>query len=154
VRCEIGRMIERYPDKILSTSYMVEVSTTNSLFGTPWGYEVCATISANYEKNLVRMRNGHPYNPHFRAYMPDLQSVRRCCVGEDRDCSQCYNAYARHTWIMINRDLHLGSKDDFTKWLTAVYVFYLAARAVDWREGERLLPEIHERVRAAQAAAG
>jgi MoaA/NifB/PqqE/SkfB family radical SAM enzyme len=150
VRSEIDKMIDRYPEKVLTTSYMAEVSTTNRLFGQEWGYDVCATLSSNYEKNFERLKNGNPYNPHFRAYNPDLKSVRRCCVGEDRDCSQCYNAYARHTWIMINRDLHLETRDDYTNWLTSVYMFYLAARAVDWHEGVKLLPEIHERVSAIQ----
>lgn len=149
-RREIDRMIDKYPDRILTTSYGAKIAATDKLYDLTWGYDVCPVISSNYEKNAARMENGQPYNPHFRAYLPDLESVRRCTVGEDSDCSQCHNAYARHTWILINRDLHLGSKQEFTNWLTSVYMFYLAGGSIDADEGRRLLPEIHERTRAAR----
>lgn len=150
VRVEVDKMIDRYPDRIISTSYLNKVVTTSSLYDMKWGYDVCPTISSNYEKNQERMKNGQPFNAHFRAYNPDLQTVRRCCVGEDRDCSKCYNAYARHTWIMINKHRHMGSKQEFTNWLTSVYTFYMIVRAVDFEKGVELLPQIHERVRAAR----
>jgi hypothetical protein len=150
VREEVDRMIDTFPDRIISTTYLNQVATTNRLYDMTWGYDVCPTISANYEKNRQRTLNGHPYNHHFRAYNPDLQSVRRCCVGEDRDCSKCYNAYARHTWIMINKHLHLGSKEEFTNWLTSVFTFYMIVRAVDFEQSVKLLPEIHERLRQAR----
>jgi len=147
VRREVDRMIDRFPDRIISTSYLNKVATTNRLFDQSWGYDVCPTISANNPKNHDRLTNGMPFNPHFRAYNPDLQTVRRCCVGEARDCDKCYNAYARHTWIMINKHKHLDTKDDFVNWLTSVYTFYLIIHAVDFAEGVSLLPEIHRRVR-------
>lgn len=149
VRREVDRLIEMFPDRIISTSYVNKVATTNRLFEQTWGYDVCPTISANYERNRERMQNGNRYNAHFRAYNPDLRTVRRCCVGENRDCSKCYNAYARYTWIMINRARHMGSLRDFTNWLTSMYSFYLIVQAVDLDEGAKLLPELHERVRRA-----
>jgi hypothetical protein len=153
VRREIDRMIDLYPESIVSTSYLNKVCTTSELFGQRWGFDVCATVSTNHEKNQPRFRNGNPWNPHFRAYLPDLQNVRRCCVGEARDCDKCYNANARHTWVLINRDQHLRTKQDFTNWLTSAYIFYLTARAIPWEEGVKLLPEIHERTRAARDTA-
>lgn len=147
VRREIDRVIDLFPDRILSTSYLNKVVTTSELYGMKWGYDVCSTISANHPKNRSRLENGIPFNPHFRSYLPDLKSVRRCCVGDARDCARCYNANARHTWILMNRHQHLGSKQEFTNWLTSAYVFYLGARAVDWDEGIKLLPEIHQRLR-------
>jgi len=154
VRDEIYRMIDKYPDKIISTAYQVRVATTDTLFDLNWGYDVCPIISGNYEKNFARMRNGQPYSPHFRAYSPDLTTVRRCTVGEDSDCNDCHNAYARHTWILINRDLHLNSKQDFTNWLTAQYMFYAGAGAIDLGEALPNLPEIHRRTRAARITEG
>lgn len=150
VRREIDRMIDKYPDRILTTSYAAKIATTDKLYDLTWGYDVCPIISSNLEKNAARMRNGQPYSPHFRAYLPDLKTVRRCTVGEDSDCNSCHNAYARHTWILINRDLHLDSKQEFTNWLTSVFMFYLAGGAIDRDEGLKLLPEIHERTRAAR----
>lgn len=153
VRVAIDRMIERYPDSILTTTYMNKVATTGELYGMDWGYDVCGTVSTNYEKNAERLENGQPYSPHFRAYLPDLRSVRRCCVGEDRDCAKCRNSYAKHTWIMVNSRLHAGSKEEFTDWLTTMYSFYLTTRGVDRDRAARdLLPEVHARLRMHSAA--
>ena len=41
---------------------------------------------------------------------------------------------------------HLGSKQEFTNWLTSMYLFYLINRLVDYETGINLLPEIHKRV--------
>lgn len=147
VRRQVDRMIDAYPERIISTSYLNKVATTNRLFEQQWGYNVCPTVSANNPKNADRLANGIPFNPHFRAYNPDLQTVRRCCVGEARDCEKCYNAYARHTWIMINKKKHMESKSDFTNWLSSVFTFYLLIRAIDFDAGAAMLPEIHRRLR-------
>ena len=48
---------------------------------------------------------------------------------------------------MLNLKKHLGTKQDFTNWLATMYLFYLINRIVDFREGVKLLPEIHRRVR-------
>jgi hypothetical protein len=46
---------------------------------------------------------------------------------------------------MVNMKKHLGSKQEFTNWLTSMYLFYLINRLVDVEEGGKHLPEIHER---------
>lgn len=148
VREAIDRMISRYPDRILTTSYMNKVACEGRLYGMDWGYDVCATVSTNYDKNAERLENGQPYSPHFRAYLPDLRTVRRCCVGEDRDCAKCRNSYAKHTWIMVNKRLHAATEQEFTNWLTTMYSFYLTTRGVDRDQAARdLLPEVHARLR-------
>jgi hypothetical protein len=48
---------------------------------------------------------------------------------------------------MLNMRRHLGSKQEFTNWLTTMYLFYLMNRFVDFDAGISLLPEIHRRVR-------
>jgi hypothetical protein len=48
---------------------------------------------------------------------------------------------------MLNMRRHLGSKQEFTNWLTTMYLFYLMNRFVDFDAGVSLLPEIHRRVR-------
>lgn len=146
VRREINRMIDRYPDRILLTSYVYEVISTGKLYDEEWGYDVCASVSVNNEKNTERLKNGKPYSPHFRAYNPDLKSTRRCCVGEDRDCSTCLDVWAHTSWIILNMKRHMGSEQEFTNWLTSLYSFYLVNRIVDFEVGSQLLPEIHERL--------
>jgi hypothetical protein len=150
VRSEVDRMLDRFPDRILTSTYINEVTTTNMLLGEKWGYDVCCTISTDNPVNSERMRNGHPFNPHFRAYNSDLKTTRRCCVGIDSDCNKCYNVYARFSWIMTHLERHLSSKKDFTNWLSSLYLFYLGNRIIDFEEGVSLLPELHDRLRCLQ----
>ena len=102
VRREVDRMIDRFPDRILTSSYINEVTTTNSLLGKRWGYDVCCTVSPDHPVNRERIKNGEMFNPHFRAYNSDLRTTRRCCVGIESDCNKCYNVYARFSWIMAD----------------------------------------------------
>jgi hypothetical protein len=147
VRREINRMIDRYPDKILLSSYMSQVISSGKLYNESWGYDVCCNLSVDNEMNAGRFKNGKPFNAHFKAFNPDLKSTRRCCVGDARDCSTCFNVWTHVGWIMLNMQLHLGSKQEFTNWLTTMYLFYLINRIVDFEEGVKLLPEIHHRLR-------
>ncbi len=147
VRREINRMIDRYPDRILLSSYMSQTVSSGRLYDEQWGYDVCCSLSVDNAKNAERLANGNKYNPHFRAYNPDLQSTRRCCIGEDRDCNNCFDVWAHASWIMLNMKKHMKSKQEFTHWLTTMYLFYLMNRIVDWDAGIKRLPEIHERLR-------
>ncbi|RMI12462.1 MAG: radical SAM protein [Calditrichaeota bacterium] len=148
VREEIERMIERYPDRILMTRYLAEVVSTGWLYDERWGYDVCTSITADHPVNRERIANGKPYNPHFRAYNADFCTTRRCCTGIDRDCDSCFDTWEHFSWVMLNLRKHLGSKQEFTNWLTTMYLFYLINRIVDFEEGIRLLPEIHRRTMA------
>ncbi|GAB4439640.1 MAG: hypothetical protein Fur0044_36190 [Anaerolineae bacterium] len=146
VRRQINRMIERYPDRILLSSYISQVVSSGRLYNENWGYDVCCSISADNEINRERLQNGKPYNLHFRAYNPNLTSTRRCCIGEARDCSTCYDVWAHFSWIMLNMKAHVNSKQEFTNWLTTIYLFYLINRIIDFEAGVKLLPQIHQRV--------
>jgi MoaA/NifB/PqqE/SkfB family radical SAM enzyme len=146
VRREINKMIERYPDKILMTSYFSKVISTGRLYDEHWGYEVCSSISSDNIVNQARIRNGKPYNPHFRAYNADFATTRRCCTGDDRECDSCFDTWEHFSWVMLNMKKHLGSQKEFANWLTTMYLFYFVNRIVDYDEGVKLLPEIHRRV--------
>lgn len=148
VRREIDRMIDRFPDRTLATSYITRVITTGRLFGDRWGFDVCCTLSNDNPKNQARFHNGKAYLPHFRAYNPDLTTTRACCRSDSWDCVNCFDTWAHLSWIMTNVDQHLGSRQDFTNWLTTTYVFHLTGRIVDFEDRRRLLPEIHRRLRA------
>jgi len=146
VRREIDRMIERYPDHILMTSYFSRVVSTGRLFDENWGYDVCTSVSSDNPVNRERIKNGKLFNPHFRAYNADFSSTRRCCTGIDRDCDHCFDVWEHFSWVMLNLKKHLSSKQDFTNWLSTMYLFYLINRIVDYESGIELLPEIHRRV--------
>ncbi len=149
----INRMIERYPDRILTSTYISQVVSSGRLYNEHWGYDVCCSISADNPINEARIANGNPVNTHFRAYNPDLKSTRRCCVGEQRDCSTCYDVWAHTSWIMLNMKRHLGSKEEFTNWLSSIYLFYVINRIVDFDAEIGHLPEIHRRLGEARQMA-
>jgi MoaA/NifB/PqqE/SkfB family radical SAM enzyme len=145
VRREIDRMIARYPERVLFSSYLAEVVSTGKLFDQTWGYDVCCSITPDNEINRERVANGRPFNTHFRAYNPDLVSTRRCCVGNERDCANCYDVYAHSSWIMMSLKQHLGSERDFANWLVTMWVFYVGNRILPFDDRIQLLPELHRR---------
>jgi len=145
VREKIDRVIEQYPNFIYLSSYLTKVISTGMLYDQEWGYGVCTTVSTNLQENEGRMNNGNPYSPHFRAYNADFKTTRRCCVGIERSCDSCFDVWNHFSWIMLNMKKHLGSKQEFTNWLTSMYLFYLINRLVDVEEGGKHLPEIHDR---------
>ena len=146
VRKEIDKVIGRYPNYIYLSSYLTNVISTGKLYDQEWGYDVCTTISTDNPVNAERLKNGNPFSPHFRAYNADFKTTRRCCVGIERSCDSCFDVWNHFSWVMLNMKKHLGSKQEFTNWLTSMYLFYLINRLVDYETGINLLPEIHKRV--------
>ena len=142
---EIDRMIARYPERILLSSYVARVVASGELYGDRWGHESCCTLTVDHPRNAERLKNGRPYNPNFRAYNPDLTTLRRCCAGDERDCNNCFECWAHFSWIILNLERHLGSKQEFTNWLTTMYLFYLSNHIINFDAGVELLPEIHRR---------
>ena len=145
VRIEIDKVIARYPNFIFLSSYLSKVISKGKLYGQEWGYDVCTTISTNHPVNAERLKNGNPYSQHFRAYNADLKTTRRCCTGIDRSCDSCLDVWQHFSWVMVNMKKHLGSKQEFTHWLTSMYLFYLINRLVDYESGVENLPGIHKR---------
>ena len=145
VREEINKIIARYPSMIYNTSYLNEVTTSGSLYGQKWGYDICTNISTNYVGNERRMKNGNPYNKHFRAYHSDFSTTRRCCTGIERSCESCFDTWEHYSWIMINLRKHLGSKQEFSNWLFTIYLFYVINRIIEPDRLELILEQIHTR---------
>jgi len=148
---EIDRMIGRYPDKILSTSYLNHTIALGDLFDQHWGYNVCTNLSENYPGNSERIEKGNPINPHFRAYNADFATTRRCCTGIHRDCESCFDTWEHFSWIMINLRKHLHSREDFGNWLKTVYIFYLINNLVRPKDVGDILTRIHSDTESAES---
>lgn len=114
----IDRVITRYPHRILLSRYLARTVAMGRLYGQNWGHEVCTSLSVGHPANKERLKNGNPYNPHFRAYHANLTDTRRYCTGIDRDCANCFDVWEHFSWIILNMKQHLGSKEEFTNWLT------------------------------------
>jgi hypothetical protein len=144
VRLEIDKMIDHYPENILTTSYFNMVITNGKIQDQQWSYDVCTNVSTNYENNETRIKNGNPYNKHFRSYNADFKTTRRCCTGVDRSCDSCYDAWEHFSWIMINMKMHLSSKQEFIHWLTTMYMFYYINGLLMKNENEGVIVKIHK----------
>lgn len=140
----ISRMIEAYPDRIAFNRYLGNVIDHGRLKGDRWGYDSCASISVADPRNAQRLANGHPFAPHFNAYGPSLVP-RRCCVGEARDCSTCFDVWAHISWVGLGLERHLDSAQDFFDWLSTMYIFYGVLGLVERDVFRSLLPQIHAR---------
>ena len=142
VRTEVERMIQRYPDMLLTTRYLNQVVTSGRLAGQVWGYGVCTNLTADHPVNADRIQNGNPYNRHFRAINADFQSTRRCCTVVNRDCRSCFDTWEHFSWVMINMRKHLHSKQAFTDWLSTMFAFYVVNRLVDSEKGLEYLRRV------------
>lgn len=145
VNQEIVKLIEKYPEQILLSSYVSQVVTSGTLYEEKWGHDVCPNFSIDNELNFTRMKNGNPYSPHFKSYNADFKSTRKCCTRLDDSCNNCYDVWQHFAWIIINLKKHLGSYEEFTNWLSTTYLFYLINRLVDQDAGFKLLAEIQKR---------
>ncbi|WEJ99153.1 MAG: radical SAM protein [Candidatus Sphingomonas phytovorans] len=144
----VDRMIDRHPQAICMSRYINEVVTSGRMLGESWGYDVCGSVSVDAPQNAGRLRNGKSYNPFFNAYGPDLGEPRRCCVGDSRDCSTCFDVWAHLSWIGMAMEKHLASHADFFSWLSTMTVFYGACGLIPAGEFSEMLPRIHARSKA------
>ena len=103
--------------------------------GQAWGYDVCTNLTADHPVNADRIRNGNPFNRHFRAINADFRTTRRCCTGLERDCSSCFDTWEHFSWVMINMRKHLHSRQAFANWLSTMFAFYVVNRLVDYETG-------------------
>lgn len=147
VQAEVERMIDLFPQHILTTSYFNQIITSGQLYGQLWGYDVCTNVSTNHQPNEERLKNGNSYNHHFRAYNADFNSTRRCCTGVDRSCDSCFDAWEHFSWIMVNMKKHLGSKAEFSQWLSSMYMFYYINRLVNTEFDGDIIAKVHQLLR-------
>lgn len=143
----IDRMTEKYPGKILSTPYFNKVISTGKLFEMNWGFEVCTNLSENFSANEERLRSGAPSNKHFRAYNADFSTTRRCCTGTTRNCDSCFDTWEHFSWVMLYFRRHLHSKQEFTNWLSTMYLFYAINRIIENGVNEDLLIQLQQRTK-------
>lgn len=147
----ISRMIETYPDRIAFNHYLADVIDAGQLKGDTWGYETCASVSVGDPRNAARLENGRPFAPHFNAYGPSLEP-RRCCVGEERDCSTCFDVWAHVSWVALGLERHLETEQEFFDWLSTIYIFYGVLGRGDRNMFRTILTKIHARSQRSRAA--
>jgi hypothetical protein len=86
---------------IITVMFLNQVVTTGRLNDQVWGYDVCSDLTADNPVNSDRIRNGNPYNRHFRAINADFQSKRRLPTG----CLRCSLSTWSTGWWTMRQDL-------------------------------------------------
>ena len=93
----------------------------------------------------IESRTGSPTTPTFAPTTRDFATTRRCCTGISRNCDSCFDTWEHFSWVILNPRKHLGSKRDFTSWLTTAWLFYFISRLIETADGDDTLTEIHRR---------
>jgi hypothetical protein len=112
---EALRVREAYPDTVVSTPYFIETLLTGKTSFGRFGYDVCPSISANYEGHAERRRNGHPTLPDFNVYAPDLKTVQFCCTSGH--CEGCRDSQAVSSWLLASVARFMKSAETLEQWV-------------------------------------
>jgi hypothetical protein len=106
---------EAYPQVVLSHPYYIRTLITGSSHWGKFGYDVCPSISRDYEGNRERIANGNPTLPGFNAIAPDLKTVNMCCTSGH--CGQCRDSQAVISWLMMSLPHFLESRERLMEWV-------------------------------------
>lgn len=106
---------EAYPDVVLSHPYYIRAIITGRSHWGAFGYDVCPSVSKDYEGNRARRVNGHPTLPSFNSVAPDLKTVNLC--SNSGHCGQCRDSQAFISWLLVSMHHFLGSKEQLLCWV-------------------------------------
>jgi organic radical activating enzyme len=122
MRDEEQRLLEKalevraaYPDVVLSHPYYIRAIITGRSHWGSFGYDVCPSVSKDYEANRARLLNGNPTLPGFNSIAPDLRTVNLC--SNSGRCAQCRDSQAFTSWLLVSMHHFLGSKEQLLCWI-------------------------------------
>ena len=128
VRAEMDDMLDQYPRTVVSCKYYHEVLCKGKLFGRPFGWKECPSVT-----ETVDDRNPPPRRLiHFIRWASDLKTVHRCCTSATRDCRTCKDGAAHMSWVMVNKRDHLRSTRDLQNWIEVYEMFAKLYRFIPW----------------------
>jgi hypothetical protein len=142
----INKIIEKHPESIVSSPYVLDIIAKRCMLNKNWGYDVCPSITYDHPDNINRLSPGNRYQNQFRAYNADLKTTRRCCIGKQRDCDTCVDLWAISGWIVGAMKAHLRSYHDFVNWLCSTYVFYLQTGFIQLDNRSSLLKDVYRKM--------
>lgn len=129
IRDKMDEMLDKYPDVVISAKYYHKVLTENKLFGRPFRWEECPSVSLDRDdrdpettKRLIG----------FQSYASDLKTVHRCCTSDTRDCTTCNDGAAKMSWIIVNKREHMKTPEDFKNWIEVTEMFAKLYQYVPW----------------------
>jgi hypothetical protein len=144
---EALRVKALYPQTVLSTPHYIRTIITGETEWGSFGYDVCPSISVDYEGHADRVLNGNRVLPMFNAYAADLETVLSCCTSGH--CEGCRDSQAVSSWLMVSLDRFMDSEANMHTWLELAEGYWAQfiwspfhrmhrARAVTASAGERI----------------
>ncbi len=128
VRLEMDGALDQFPETVISSKYYHEIITTGKMFGRPFGWAECPSVTEPMDS-----RNPRPKRLiRFIRWASDLKTMHRCCTSATRDCSTCKDGAAHMSWVMVNKREHLQSAEDLQNWIEVYEMFAKLYRFIPW----------------------
>lgn len=119
---EMLRVKQAYPETVLNHRTHIEAMVTGKTWCGSFGYEVCPSVSQNYEGNAGRLANGNPAIPFFNTYKADLKTVELCCTSGH--CGDCRDSQAVYSWLLVSLTKSLDSVETLRNWVEAAECYW------------------------------
>jgi len=128
LRVEMDKMLEKYPDTVISSKYYHKIITTGKMFERTFGWNECPSVTQPLDK-----RNPRPKRLiEFIRWASDLKTMHRCCTSETRDCSICKDGAAYMSWVMVNKREHIRTSKDIQNWIEVYEMFAKLYQFIPW----------------------
>ena len=128
VRTEMDGALDQFPETVISSKYYHEIITTGKMFGRPFSWTECPSVTEPMD-----FRNPRPRRLiRFIRWASDLKTMHRCCTSATRDCSTCKDGAAHMSWVMVNKREHLQSAKDLQNWIEVYEMFAKLYRFIPW----------------------
>jgi organic radical activating enzyme len=128
VRVEMDALLDSYPETVVSSKYYHQIITTGELFGRPFGWMECPSVTDPIDKREPRPKR----LTNFIRWASDLKTMHRCCTSETRDCSTCKDGAAHMSWVMVNKRAHFNSSQDLQNWIEVYEMFAKLYQFIPW----------------------
>jgi MoaA/NifB/PqqE/SkfB family radical SAM enzyme len=129
IRDKMMAAMDRYPETVIYSEYNAEVHTG--------AMGLRDRFSCPYPRAARDSAKPFGIGKTFRNYRADLSYDASSCCVPDTDCADCRHYAAGSAIISSRLDLHIGSEQDFRRWLDYVDT-YLAVWMPGYKKGENL----------------
>ena len=119
---EMLRVRQVYPDTVLNHPEHIAAMVTGKAWCGSFGYDVCPSVSQDFEGNTERKANGNPTIPFFNTYKADLKTVELCCTSGH--CNDCRDSQAVYSWLLVSLVKSLASVETLRTWVEVAECYW------------------------------
>ncbi|MES2743636.1 MAG: radical SAM protein [Pseudomonadota bacterium] len=119
---EMLRVKTLYPAVVLNHPAHIAAMVTGQAWCGSFGYDVCPSVSQDFDGNAARKANGHPTIPFFNTFKADLKTVELCCTSGH--CNDCRDSQAVYSWLLVSLVKSLDSAAMLTTWVEVAECYW------------------------------